>query len=53
MYNEVKIKVSIRYGEDDEFLHYQRYTYFYGDGVLITGAGIENPFYDTGKSPLK
>lgn len=50
-YEELKIKIKIRYGSDNEYFHYQRYTYFYGDGALINIPG--NPFYDTGKEPLK
>lgn len=49
-YDTLTIKVKMRYGEDDEYLYYQRYTYFYGDGNLIKIP--ENPVYDTGKEPL-
>ncbi|WP_432406368.1 hypothetical protein [Wukongibacter sp. M2B1] len=49
-YDTLTIKVKMRYGEDDEYLYYQRYTYFYGDGNLIRIP--ENPVYDTGKEPL-
>lgn len=49
-YDELKIKVSIRYGSDDIYYYYQRYTYFYGDGELIPSP--VNPSYDTGKEYL-
>lgn len=52
-YDELEIKVKMRYGTDDKYLHYQRYTYFYGDGKLIPDLGLNvNPFYDTGKTSL-
>lgn len=50
MYDELEIKVMIRYGTDDEYEYYQRYTYFYGDGTLISIP--ENPVYDSGKKFL-
>lgn len=50
MYEEIEVKVKIRYGVDGQYQYYERYTYFYGDGELITVPG--NPFFDTGKTPL-
>lgn len=50
MYKKITIKVKIRYGSDDEYQYYERYTYFYGDGELITLP--ENPFFDSGKKHL-
>ncbi|WP_313346356.1 hypothetical protein [Sedimentibacter sp.] len=46
-YDIVGIDIEIRYGTDDEYLHYQRYTDFYGDGEHVYG-----PYYDTGKTAL-
>ncbi|MTI48891.1 MAG: hypothetical protein FH761_13685 [Firmicutes bacterium] len=47
-YDTIQIEWQIRYGDDDEFFYYERYTDFYGDGTHIGG-----PYYDTGKEPLK
>jgi len=47
-YDTVGINIRIRYGSDDEYYYYERYTDFYGDGEHIYG-----PFYDTGKEPLE
>jgi hypothetical protein len=47
-YDTLGIKIQIRYGSDDQYYYYERYTDFYGDGEHIYG-----PFYDTGKEPLE
>lgn len=47
-YNTLKITSKIRYGSDATYLHYERKTWFYGDGKLIYG-----PTTDKGKKPLK
>lgn len=44
--DEVRIKIKIRYGESDEYYHYERITYFYGDNEFITS------FSDAGKTSL-
>ena len=46
--NTLKITSKIRYGSDATYLHYERKTWFYGDGKLIYG-----PTTDKGKKPLK
>lgn len=47
-YDTLKVKSKIRYGTDATYLHYERKTWFYGDGKLIYG-----PTVDKGKKPLK
>lgn len=33
--DELKVKIKIRYGTDDEYQYYERVTYFYGDGDYL------------------
>ena len=46
-YDTVDFEFKIRYGTDDEYLYYQRYTTIYGDGTRLFG-----PHYDNGKKYL-
>ena len=43
-YDSIVIKWKMRYGEDNTYIYYQRYTSIYGNGTLIGG-----PWYDSRK----